>query len=124
MEYPQLDLVVAQLNRVGFKVRDYRLLEAALERPQTTFGGQWLYPTFELQCAALMHSIIKNHPLFDGNKRSSWFVLQMFAGLNGLKVQADAEASFDFVLALATDQLTLEDAAVWIARHLIVTTLG
>lgn len=124
MIYPEIKLVVEQLTRVGFLVRDHRLLEAALERPQATFGGEPLYETFELQAAAMVHSIIKNHPLFDGNKRSSWFLLQIFAGLNELKVQASVQDALEFVLAVATDELTLEQSAVWISEHLIVTSLG
>ncbi|MEO0024758.1 MAG: hypothetical protein RL196_1199 [Actinomycetota bacterium] len=117
-------MVVEQLNRVGFSVRDYRLLQGALARPQTTFEDSLLYPTFELQAAALMHSVVKNHALFDGNKRSSWLILQMFAGLNGMKVTASADEAYEFVLAVAKDQMTLDDAADWIARHLIVISLG
>jgi len=124
MIYPTLELVLPLLEKVGFRVRDHGLLDAALARPQATFGGVQLYDSFELQAAALVHSVIKNHPMIDGNKRSSWFVLGIFASLNDMTVEATQDEIVEFVLAMATDELTLEDAADWIARHLIVTSLG
>jgi len=124
MEYPTLTLVVRLLEKVGFRVRDLNLLDAALARPQATFGGQQLYPTFELKAAAMAHYIIKNHPLFDGNKRGSWIVIGVFAGLNDMTLEATSDEIVDFVLAVATDQISLEEAAEWIASHLIVTSLG
>jgi death-on-curing family protein len=50
-------------------VRDLGLLDSALARPQATFGGQDLYPGLWHKAAALMHSLVKNHPFVDGNKR-------------------------------------------------------
>jgi len=50
-------------------VRDYRLLEAALARPQASVAGQDAYPTLDHKAAAPLHSQARNHPLVDGNKR-------------------------------------------------------
>ena len=53
-------------------IRDHGLLESAIERPNATFGGEELYPTIFLKAAALLESIVKNHPFVDGNKRTGW----------------------------------------------------
>ena len=34
-----------------------------------TFGGEDLYPDLASKSAALMHSLVMNHPFVDGNKR-------------------------------------------------------
>ena len=50
-------------------VRDVGLLDSALARPQSSAFGEDAYPTLRLKAAALMHSLVKNHSLMDGNKR-------------------------------------------------------
>jgi len=49
-------------------VRDAGLLAAAAGRPQVTVFGEDAYPTFNEKAAALMHSLVRNHALADGNK--------------------------------------------------------
>lgn len=58
-------------------VRDEGLLESAIARPYQTFGGDDLYQTVYEKAAAMMESIIINHPFVDGNKRTGF--LAMFA---------------------------------------------
>ncbi len=50
-------------------VRDRGGLEAAVARPFATFAGQDLYPDAASKAAALLESVVKNHPFVDGNKR-------------------------------------------------------
>lgn len=51
-------------------VRDLGLLESAVARPQATFEGNDLYSDIFSKAAALMESLIGNHPFVDGNKRT------------------------------------------------------
>jgi len=44
-------------------VRDDGLLDAALNRPFATFGGEDLFPTVFDKAAAIMHGIITGHPV-------------------------------------------------------------
>lgn len=50
-------------------VRDYNLLDSALETPFQSFGGNELYPTIQAKAARLGYGLIKNHCMIDGNKR-------------------------------------------------------
>ena len=43
-------------------VRDERALVATLARPEATFDLHYLYPTVEEKAAALVESMVKNHP--------------------------------------------------------------
>lgn len=115
--YLQLEILIGGLKPTGFYVKDPGLLESALSRPRTTLFGDEAYPTLELKAAAMKQSIIKNHPMIDGNKRTSWFALQMFLGLNGYKIVSSTEDAFVFVLAVATDAVNLDEMAAWIAEH-------
>ena len=49
-------------------IRDHGLLESAIERPFQTFDGKELYPHYCTEkAAAILESIVKNHPCLDGN---------------------------------------------------------
>jgi Fic/DOC family protein len=61
--------------------------------------GHDAYPDVDTQAAALMHSLIRNHPFIDGNKRTALIAVLMFYGLNGMWVDAEQ----DELIALAVD---------------------
>jgi death-on-curing protein len=118
MRYLSLGVMVKYLTHVGFMVRDLGLLDAALSRPRTRLFGNDAYPTLELKAASLMHSLVKNHALMDGNKRSSWFALNAFLLLNGFELEVTEPEAFEFILSVATDRVDLDGMAYWIAEHL------
>ena len=49
-------------------IRDSKVLESAIARPFMTFDQKDLYPSPILKAAALIESLISNHPFLDGNK--------------------------------------------------------
>ena len=112
------EVFIQQLNRVGFVVRDTGLLLSALGRPHTTLFGTDAYPTLSLQAAALMDSIVNNHPMVDGNKRSSWFAVNLFVELNAFEFVVTQDDAFDFILTVATGDNDLEALGLWIEEHL------
>jgi death-on-curing protein len=107
-----------EAERVGFIVKDLGLLDSALSRPKTTLFGEDAYPAIELKAAAMVESIILNHPMIDGNKRSSWFALNVFLELNDYHLKATQDEAFDYVLSVATKTRDLQDSAKWIAEHM------
>jgi death-on-curing protein len=117
--YLDLEDALQQIAVAGFYVKDAGLLESALSRPKTTVFGEDAYPTLELKAAAMVHSIIKNHAMVDGNKRTSWFLLNTFLYINGYLLEMSADAAFDFTLGIATDLLNLDQAAAIIRQHLV-----
>src|SRR3989344_5060993 len=72
-------------------ILDIRLLESAILRPQTTFGGKDLYDDLYLKSAVLALSIIKNHPFVEGNKRTGLHAALVFLELNGVSTNVDNE---------------------------------
>lgn len=54
-------------------VRDLGALESALQRPQTGY-----YDTIIEEAAALLESLVQNHPFVDGNKRVAFAVVDVF----------------------------------------------
>ena len=118
MQYLSLEDALQQISISGFYVKDAGLLDSALARPQTSVFGEDAYPTLELKAAAMTHSVIKNHPMVDGNKRTSWFLLNAFLYINGYLLEMSTEEGLEFTLGVATDQLSLEEAAEKIRSHM------
>jgi death-on-curing protein len=116
--YLDPEVFLGQLTRVGFMVRDPGLFLSALARPQTSLFGADAYPTLALKTAALMDSLVNNHPMMDGNKRSSWFAANLFLELNGFELEAETEDAFGFILRIATNDASLEETADRISNHM------
>ncbi|MQA35956.1 type II toxin-antitoxin system death-on-curing family toxin [Modestobacter roseus] len=102
VEYLQLDdlLALVRALRTG-PVRDVGLLSAAAARPQATVFGEEAYPTVPQKAAALLHSLVGNHALVDGNKRLGWLATVVFLDLNGHAPDLDDEAAFVLVMDVA-----------------------
>jgi death-on-curing protein len=83
-------------------VRDYGLLESALTRPRASVFGQDAYPDLHLKAVALLHSLVRNHALVDGNKRLAWTACRTFLAINGQWISAPEDERFDFVIRVAT----------------------
>lgn len=100
-------------------LRDAGLLASAAARPRTTVFGTDAYPSFAEKAAALMHSLARNHPLVDGNKRLAWSAGRAFCLLNGRDLRYDVDDAEAFVLGIAAGRLDVPDITRWIAEHLV-----
>lgn len=91
-DYPTLHEVLA-IHALSIKiyggsggVRDPGAIEAALFRPQTGY-----YADIVEEAAALMESLLINHPFVDGNKRVAFAVCHVFLDINGYSLDADPQ---------------------------------
>lgn len=82
-------------------IRDSSVLESALARPFQTFGEQELYPGILDKGAALIESLVVNHPFVDGNKRTGYTTLRTFLRVNKMDIVATEDEKYDFVMAIA-----------------------
>jgi death on curing protein len=80
-------------------LRDAGALEAALHRPQTGY-----YDTVIEEAAALLESLVQNHPFVDGNKRVAFAVVDVFLRINGYQIVADSQAIFATLMKFFADQ--------------------
>jgi death-on-curing protein len=88
----------------GSPLRDAGLLASAAARPQATVFGQDAYGSDLEKAAALLHSLARNHPWEDGNKRAAWLCTRVFLARNGYRYDPDPDAAVAFVEAVATGQ--------------------
>lgn len=98
-------------------LRDMGGLQAAVARPMATFDGQELYLDLFAKAAALLESLISNHPFVDGNKRTAIAAAGLMLRRNGRPLAATQEELFDFTMQMATGAAGLKDARDWLARH-------
>lgn len=107
-EYVTVDDLVSAAHRfLGHppEVADPGLLASAVARPQTTLFGSEAYPDLHAKVAALLHSLVKNRALVDGNKRLGWVGVNLFYGFQGRTLVAAEDDAYNFVIAIASGRL-------------------
>ena len=106
-----LGLAVALLGD-PLPLRDLGLLESAAARPRASAFGEDAYPDKWSKAAALLQSIVKHHPLVDGNKRLGWLATAVFLEVNGVQAStAENDAVYDTVMVVAAGQLDVQEIA-------------
>ena len=118
-EYLDPAQALAAADRLGPQIRDRGLLFSALARPQASAFGEDAYERLELKAAALMTSMARNHALFDGNKRFSWYLTLAFFALNGFRIVMSNDTAFDLVVAVAKGDIELEELSETLSRHMV-----
>jgi death-on-curing protein len=114
-----LELQRRQVRRFGgaHGLRDRGALEAAVARPQMTFGGEDLYPEIADKAAALMHSLVMNHPFVDGNKRVGAHACIALLLANGVEPIFSSADLTDITLAVAQGGVNAEALAIWLRQR-------
>lgn len=93
-------------------IRDMGLLGSAAARPETTVFGEDAYPDIWTKAAALLQSLVKNHPLVDGNKRLGWLATAVFLELNGVAAaRASNDDVYDLVIGVAAGHDDVDEIA-------------
>ena len=98
-------------------VRDLSLLLSAVGRPQASFDDEDLYPDLFTKAAALMDSLINNHPFVDGNKRTGIAAGALFLRANGARLQVSNAELEQFTLEVAQSKHTIEEIALWFQTY-------
>ena len=98
-------------------VRDYNLLDSALETPFQSFGGDELYPTIQAKAARLGYGLIKNHCMIDGNKRIGTHAMLVFLALNGIELKYMQKELYETILDVAAGKIEYEDLLQWVLDH-------
>lgn len=112
IEYLTLEDLLGLVRLLGVgPVRDLGLLDAAIARPRSSAFGEDAYATVKLKAAALLHSIVTNHALVDGNKRLGWLATTVFLDINGETVELGDDDAFQLVLDVAEGSLGIEKIA-------------
>jgi len=111
-EFLSLEDALGIIEALGVgPIRDLGLLDSALARPRSSAFGFDAYETLELKASALLHSLVKNHSLLDGNKRLGWLCAVIFLRLNDRVSDLTKIDAFNFVNDIAAGSLELNEIA-------------
>lgn len=97
--YPSVTEVVAAHHAViclygGLPgIRDADALESAVGRPRNGY-----YADLAEEAAALLESLLVNHPFADGNKRAAFAACDVFLRLHGQKIHGDPARLYRLVM--------------------------
>ena len=98
-------------------IRDTGLLASAAARPGTSLFGEDAYPDLWTKAAALLQSVVNNHPLIDGNKRLGWLATAVFLDLNGEDpTAASNDAVYDLIISVAAGSREVDEIAADLRR--------
>lgn len=100
-------------------LRDPKLLDSALMRPYQTFDGKELYPSPAEKAAAVIESLLVNHPFVDGNKRFGYVAMRLTLMKYGLDISADQDDKYEFVINIAKGDLKFNRILEWLKDKLI-----
>ncbi len=100
-------------------IRDAGLLDGALKRPFQSFEGKDLYETTVEKGAALIQSLINNHPFIDGNKRVGYFILRWFLITNNMDFNVKHNHLYDFIIQIASGNYDFETIKKWLENNTV-----
>jgi death-on-curing protein len=111
-------LEIAGAILAAVEVADVGLLASAVQRPQITVFGKDAYPALPEKAAALLHGIVRNHALVDGNKRLAWATTRVFLLMNGYRLVYDIGEAEATVVAAAAGELGVPQLADWLQARM------
>jgi len=105
-----------QIKLYGGKddLRDENLLDSALSQPKASFGGEYVHEDIFHMAAAYGFHICKNHPFFDGNKRTALIAMYTFLYVNGYQITADKKSLYAIVIDLASGNVDKAELAEYL----------
>lgn len=84
----------------------------------STFDGVELYPTVLDKAAALIESIVINHPFIDGNKRTGYFLMRLILLQYDFDIKVTQEEKYSFVIKIAKGEYKFKEIINWISKNL------
>jgi len=98
-------------------IRDRNMLESALMRPYQTFDSKELHDTPEKKAAAIIESLVTNHPFMDGNKRFGYVAMRLILLESDLDIAASQHQKYEFVINIAKGDFKFDEIYNWILNH-------
>lgn len=94
-------------------VRDEGVLEAVMGRPESGY-----YSGLLEEAAALIESMVIDHPFMDGNKRVAVAIADLFLRHNGFRLKCDAdETDAHFRELIGTRTFNFCNILSWLTDH-------
>ncbi len=100
-------------------IRDLSMLESSIERPNSGIEDKEFYPTPEEKAAAIIESIVTNHPFNDGNKRTGYVLMRLTLLEYNLDIDASRSEKYKFVMEIASGNEDYNSILNWIRSRIV-----
>jgi death-on-curing protein len=104
-------------------VQDLTVLESAINRPYATFDNVELYPKPSEKAAAILESILINHPFIDGNKRTAFVLMKLLLLKNSIEIKATQEELYTMIISASSGEMRFSEIAKWIEDRILEKNL-
>lgn len=98
-------------------LRDLDLLKSAIARPFQTFDSADLYPSVFEKAAALVESLIINHPFIDGNKRTGTLAMIALLVEYGFMCTSNEKDLYNFIISVSTGDKRFDAIVEWLKQN-------
>jgi len=115
----ELHALVIKETGGSIGLRDLGRLESSIATQTQNVFGEELYPNIEDKSAAVIRSIIADHPFVDGNKRTAMIAGLVLLDLNNMQFIFKAGEIEDYAVKIATDHLDVPEISAWLKAHII-----
>ncbi len=94
------------------------MLESAINRPYATFDNSELYPSLPEKAAAILESVLINHPFIDGNKRTAYVLMRLILLEGGYDIEAKQDEKYEMVISASTGTMRFDEIRNWIQSRI------
>ncbi|MCX6091064.1 MAG: type II toxin-antitoxin system death-on-curing family toxin [Candidatus Atribacteria bacterium] len=98
-------------------VANQGMLESAVAMPGAGFAGEFLHESLPAMAAAYLFHICKNHPFFDGNKRTAVVAAEIFLNINGMRLKVSNEELKGLCLGVAAGEISKSETVAFFEKH-------
>lgn len=98
-------------------IRDLQALESAISRPFQSYSDVTLYPSPQAKAAAVLQSILMNHPFIDGNKRTGYFLATAILYEYNLQITADEDSRYNCIMSIISGEMQIEAIENWFINN-------
>ena len=98
-------------------IRDGNLLDSAIARPFQTFDGIDLYSDIHQKAAAIVESILINHPFMDGNKRTGLLAMAYLLDQENIMINASNSEIYNLIIGISTGSIKFDEIVIWLKEY-------
>lgn len=118
-QFLQIHALIVEATGGSVGLRDLGRLDAAIATQAQHVFDEELYPTIVDKAAAMIRSIIADHPFVDGNKRTAMLTGLTFLAINHVQFMAKPGEIEDFAVKIANKKSDVPVIASWLHEHIV-----